>query len=163
MSKIDFTRLKELLNYDKDSGCFYWKQNQGRRIKAGDIAGCIHHNGYIVICINKKQYQAHRLAWLYIYKEFPKSSIDHINGIRSDNKISNLREATQSENCQNLKKSRGSSGFLGVSIDSQRRNRWKASIKLYGKTTHLGWYKTPQEAHQAYIEAKRKMHPFGTL
>lgn len=163
MSKIDSTRLKELLTYDEEFGCFYWRQNRGRRIKAGDVAGCIHRNGYIVIVIDKKQYQAHRLAWLYVYGVFPKNSIDHINGWRADNRIFNLREATQAENCQNLKKSRGLSGFLGVSIDTQRRNRWKASIKLGGKSHHIGWFKTPEAAHEAYLLAKRNMHPFGTL
>lgn len=163
MSKIDSTRLKEILTYDNESGCFHWRQNRGHRIKIGDVAGCVHHTGYIVISIDKKQYQAHRLVWLYVYGSFPKNNIDHINGCRSDNRISNLRDATQSENCQNLKKSRGLSGFLGVSIDTQRRNRWKASIKVNGKNHHIGWFKTPDAAHKAYLLIKRKIHPFGTL
>jgi len=163
MSTIDFTRLKEIFTYDEEFGRFHWKQNQGRRIKAGDVAGCVHHNGYIVIGINKKQYQAHRLVWLYVHGTFPKYNIDHINGLRSDNRILNLREATQAENCQNLKKSRGLSGLLGASIDTQRQNRWKASIKLKGKNYHLGWFKTPEAAHEAYLLAKRSIHPFGTL
>ena len=163
MSKIDSTRLKDFLTYDPKSGQFYWKINRGYHIKVGDVAGCLHHNGYIVISIEKQQHQAHRLAWLYVYGEYPKHYIDHINGIRSDNKIQNLRDATQAENCQNLKKPRGQSGFLGVSIDTFRKNRWKSSIKLNGKNIHLGWFKTPEEASQAYIQAKRQFHPFNTL
>ena len=163
MSKIDSTRLKDFLTYDLQSGKFYWKTNRGYHIKVGDVAGCLHHSGYIVIAIEKQQYQAHRLAWLYVHGEYPKNHIDHINGIRSDNRIENLRDAIQSENCQNLKKSRGLSGLLGASIDPVRKNRWKSSIKLNGKNIYLGWFKTPKEAHQAYIQAKRQLHPFGTL
>lgn len=163
MSKIDSTRLKHFLTYDEEYGQFYWRQDVGRRVKAGDVAGCLHHKGYVVIVIEKRQYQAHRLAWLYVNGSHPKAQIDHINGVRSDNRITNLREASQAENCQNLKKSRGTSGFLGVTIDSVRGNRWKASIKLNGENIHLGWFKTPEQAHESYLTAKRSLHPFGTL
>lgn len=163
MSSLNSTRLKELLQYNHDTGVFTWIDNRGTRFKAGSEAGCLTSHGYVQIRIDAKSYAAHRLVWLYMYGSFPDCSIDHIDGDKTNNARANLRLATQAENCQNLKKSRGSSGYLGVTKDSQRSNRWKASIKLHGKTTHLGWYKTPQEAHQAYVEAKRKMHPFGTL
>jgi hypothetical protein len=163
MSRIDSTRLKQLFTYDEEYGYFYWRVDRGHTTKAGDIAGCLHHNGYVVITIEKRQYQAHRLVWLYVHGKYPDAQIDHINNIRSDNRITNLRQATQAENCQNLKKSRGSSGFLGVSLDSTRGNRWGASIKTNGKKHHLGWFKTAEQAHEAYLLAKRTMHPFGTL
>lgn len=163
MSQIDSTQLKECLTYDEEFGCFYWRHNRGRRVKAGDVAGCLHHKGYVVITIGKKQYQAHRLAWLYVHGKYPEAQIDHINNVRSDNRISNLRQATQAQNCQNLRKSRGSSGFLGVSFDSTRGNRWNASIKLDGKKYHLGWFKTAEQAHQAYLYAKRNLHPYGSI
>jgi citrate synthase len=163
MSKIDSTRLKQLLTYDEEYGSFYWRVDRGHTTKAGDVAGCLHHNGYVVITIEKKQYQAHRLVWLYVHGKYPDAQIDHINNIKSDNRITNLRQATQAENCQNIKKSRGASGYLGVSIDSARGNRWKSSIRVNGKTHHLGWFKTPEQAHEAYLLAKRAMHPFGTL
>lgn len=163
MRELDSTYLKELFNFNPIDGIFTYKTKRSNKLPIGAVAGCISKKGYMVCMIDQKQYQGHRLAWLYHYGVFPKSHIDHINGIRSDNRIENLREASQAENCQNLKKSRGASGFLGVTIDSHRKNRWKSSIKLNGKQTHLGWYKTPEEAHQAYIKAKRELHPFGTL
>lgn len=163
MSSIDSTLLKQLLKYDPETGVFTWINDMGRRVKAGKEAGCLHHKGYVQIRINGKSYLAHRLAWLYVYGEWPEYGIDHINGFKTENHISNLRQADQSQNSQNLKRSRGSSGFLGVSIDIDRKNRWKASIKLNGKTTHLGWFKSPEQAHEAYVAAKRAMHPFGTL
>ena len=163
MSELNSTRLKEFLKYNPDTGVFIWEQNIGRRVKSGQKAGCLHPSGYVQIRFNGKSYSAHRLAWFYVHGAWPKESIDHINNIRSDNRILNLREANQSENCQNLKKSRGASGFLGVSIDSVRGNRWKSAIKLNGKNYHLGWFKTAEQAHEVYLIAKRTMHPFGTL
>jgi hypothetical protein len=163
MSNLNFTRLKELLKYNPDTGVFTWINNMGRRVKANAEAGCLTRQGYVQIRIDAKSYAAHRLIWLYMYESFPSMSIDHIDGDKTNNARANLRIVTQSENCQNLKKSRGKSGFLGVTIDSQRKNRWKASIKLNGKQQHIGWYKTPEEAHQAYVQAKRLVHPFGTL
>ena len=163
MSSLNSTRLKELLQYNHDTGVFRWINNMGKRVKAGSEAGCLTRQGYVQIRIDDKSYAAHRLVWLYMYGEFPNLYIDHIDGDKTNNARENLRLATQSENCQNLKKSRGKSGFLGVTIDSQRKNRWKASIKLNGKQQHIGWYHTPEEAHQAYLKAKREMHPFGTL
>jgi hypothetical protein len=163
MSNLNSTRLKELLQYNHDTGVFIWINNMGRRIKAGAEAGCLTRQGYVQIRIDAKSYAAHRLVWLYMYGSFPSMSIDHIDGDKTNNARKNLRLATQAENCQNLKKSRGKSGFLGVSKDTARGNRWKASIKLNGKQQHISWYQTPEEAHQAYVEVKRSKHPFGTL
>jgi hypothetical protein len=163
MRELDSTYLKELFNYYPETGIFTWKIYRSNKSPIGGIAGCNSKKGYMVVIIDGKQYQGHRLAWLYHYGSWPKSGLDHINNIRNDNRIANIREATQSENSQNLKKGRGKFGLLGVSIDSKRKNRWKSTIKLHGKQTHLGWHKTPEEAHQAYIKAKRELHPFGTL
>ena len=162
MSKIDSTRLKELLQYNPSTGNFTWIANMGKRVKAGQVAGCIHHMGYVVIYKDKKSYLAHRLAWLYVYGEYPTNNIDHINGIRSDNRIENLRDATQAENCQNIHKVRCSSGLMGAYFD-KTRSRWYSAIKLNGKSKLLGHFKTAKDAHQVYISAKRLMHPFGNL
>lgn len=163
MNVIDCTELKKILNYDSQTGVFTWISDMGRRVKAGQIAGCLHHSGYLQIRYNQKSYLAHRLAWLYVHGEWPKKHLDHINGIKSQNNIDNLRQVSHAENTQNLKSSRGTTGFLGVSIDTARKNRWSAKIKLNGKSKHLGWFKTPEEAHQAYVTAKRQLHPFGTI
>jgi HNH endonuclease len=163
MSNLNFTRLNELLKYDPDTGIFTWINNMGKRVKAGSKTGCLHHTGYLQSRIDGKNYLCHRLAWLYVYGEFPELNLDHIDSNKTNNCIANLREVTQAQNCQNLKKSRGSSGFLGVSLDPIRKNRWKSSIKLNGKSKHLGWYKTPEQAHEVYKSAKLLIHPFGTI
>lgn len=162
MSNINSTDLKQLLKYDSETGSFTWLVSPSKRIKAGSLAGSLHHKGYIQIRINKKNYLAHRLAWLYHYGTLPNKTIDHINGEKNDNRITNLRDISQSDNCQNLLRSRGSSGLIGAHFQ-KLRNRWSSSIKLNGIKTHLGYFKTAEEAHTAYLAAKRSMHPSNTL
>lgn len=96
-------RLKELFSYNEKTGIFTRLVSIGRRGKVGNIAGSKNWDGYLLICIDNKNYAAHRLAWMYTYGSFPKIT-DHINGIRDDNRISNLREVTMRENLQNRKK-----------------------------------------------------------
>ena len=86
--------LKELLDYNPETGLFTW--NVYNNIKNKTTAGTF-NDGYIQIKIKQKIYQAHRLAWLYVYGEWPKGQIDHINGIRDDNRIENLRDVTNRE------------------------------------------------------------------
>lgn len=108
-------KLKELLEYDPISGVFRRKINIGGA-KIGDIAGTDNGDGYMKIRVAGKSYKAHRLAWLYVMGRWPKNDIDHINGVRCDNRIINLREATRAENKQNTRKanSNNRTGLLGV-------------------------------------------------
>jgi len=167
--------LKQLLHYNSETGIFTWKERPNNSFKsvkgtswnvkfAGKITGSLNTIGYLTICINNKAYYAHRLAWLYVYGYFPKDKIDHINGIKKDNRIENLRECNNSENFQNLKtaKSHNKSGFLGVSFHRDR-NKYFSRIVIDRKMKNLGYFETAIEAHFAYLESKRKIHPFGTL
>jgi hypothetical protein len=157
--------LKSILSYDPETGVFVRKIKTTNSVKIGDMAGYITPYGYISISINRKRQQAHRLAWFYIYGEFPKYDIDHINGIRHDNRIENLRLATRSENMQNLKKAKSdnkSTGLLGTFLD-KRDGRIYARIKINKNLIHLGCFETKEEAHEAYLTAKRECHEFGTL
>lgn len=158
-------RLKELLEYNPLTGLFIRLTNsRGKNSRIGDIAGCLDKNdGYINISIDNKGYRAHRLAILYTKGEFPKYLVDHENGIKHDNRLINLRIGNSSENMQNQTKAMitNSSGFLGVGV--HKNGTFKAGIKINGKPKHLGYFKTPELAHAAYIEAKRKLHPFGVL
>ena len=88
---ITQSKLKELVNYDQDTGIFTWKKRTSNRIKIGDIIGNLHNCGYIEMGVNGKRYLAHRLAWLYVYGYMPKL-IDHINTNKQDNRICNLYE-----------------------------------------------------------------------
>lgn len=135
--------------------------------KSGEIAGTLHHSGYIHIRIGKHKYLAHRLAWLYVYGEFPKDMLDHINGIRDDNRICNLRGATHSENRRNMNVINSNSGFKGVHFqgtDSSgyiRNKPYKAIIGVNGKSIYIGSYYTPDEASLAYeTYAKRQFKEF---
>jgi len=163
MNNIDSTKLRELLDYNPDTGIFIWKVNPCKNKKAGIEAGSI-ATGYRTIKVLKKRYQAHRLAWLYVYGEMPLKLIDHINGNPLDNRIVNLREATNYENSQNIYKpqTNNTSGFLGITY-MPKKKKWRAKITVEGKRLSLGYYKTPEDAHKAYIEAKRKYHPFSKL
>jgi hypothetical protein len=154
--------LKNLLYYNPDNGIFTWKNTLSNRVKIGDIAGTKMQSGEIVIGIDGKRYFAHRLAWFYIHGTWPKKLIDHINTIRSDNRIVNLREATKSENGQNRKKSNSNNpnNLLGV---SRHYKKYAAKITINRNLIHLGTFDTPELAHQAYLEAKRQLHSHNTL
>ena len=161
-------RLKELLQYDPETGVFTRRIATGYRgrYKAGTVAGSLEKDsGYILIGVDGVQYRAHRLAWLYTHGSFPAHGIDHKDTIRSHNWLSNLRPATQSQNGQNLRtpKASNKSGFLGVCLSTPLGDKWKATIKVNGKYKFLGVFQTPEEASAAYLSAKRKYHPFQTL
>jgi hypothetical protein len=161
MAGTDLTaqRLRELLHYDPETGIFTRAvSRQGRNGLAGCVAGGKTESGYIRISLYNRLHRAHRLAWLYMFGDWPSGDIDHINGIRGDNRIENLRDVSTSVNMQNQREAqpRNASGFLGVTIHG---SRFEASIKLNGKNIYLGSYKTPELAHAAYLEKKRGIHP----
>lgn len=130
--------LKELLRYEPETGCFFWKECRRGRTKAGGIAGYYKYNhatnkGYWHIKINSVKYPAHRLAWLYVVGVMPEKEIDHINGDGSDNRFENLREVSRRENAKNLKlSSANKSGVCGV-LYLGKRNRWKSVIVVDGR------------------------------
>lgn len=153
------TQLKKFLSYDPQTGIFIRIAAPRPQVAwyVGSAAGYITDNGYCVINIDHKRnrYRAHRLAWLYMTGEWPRGDIDHINGDRLDNRWSNLREATRSQNLGNSRiPSTNKSGFKGVSFDG-RRNKWLAQITIDGVHYHLGRYDKAEDAAQAYREALR--------
>lgn len=152
----------DLLQYDASTGEFTWIKSPSNNVKAGTLAGGISHRGYRYIRVNMKQYLAHRLAWLFYYGKWPSGEIDHINGIKTDNRISNLRDVSHSVNKQNLKKARSDNvtGLIGV---SPHCGKYRSYIAIGGKRLYLGHYDTAEEAHKVYIEAKRKLHEGNTL
>lgn len=152
------TVIRDALSYDPSTGLFTWRVSPCKNVKAGDAAGFSRAGGYVGIQIGGKTYYAHRLAWLYVHGRWPTHQLDHINRIRGDNRIANLRECTNTENQQNRNVSRANvSGFTGVSWNRAAR-KWVAQIRAHGRKQYLGLFPTSEAAHAAYTEAKRKFH-----
>jgi hypothetical protein len=153
-------RLRALLDYCPQSGVFRWKRKTGSQ-SFGEIAGAKHVSGYVEIGLDGKTYKAHRLAWLYLYGDWPESEVDHINGIRDDNRAANLRHATRAENMQNKKRyASNASGVQGVCFH-KATGKWVASIQASKRRRHLGVFCSKEDAGAAYQKAKQDMHKFS--
>lgn len=165
MAKNDLTaqRLREVLDYDPDTGVFTWKARLGGRRLAGQPAGIVNKAiGYAVIGLDGCRYYAHRLAWMFVHGRWPILHIDHINGDRADNRIANLRDVSAQTNMQNMRDAPGGGRLIGASFDS-KRGLFQSGIRVNGKRVRLGRFKTADEAHAAYVEAKRRLHVGCTI
>lgn len=170
MGKRDLTaqELRQVIDYDATTGVFIWKHrlsSAGRAVKrCGKQAGSVDLYGRIVIRLHGVLYFAHQLAWLYVYGDWPDGVIDHINGNPADNRISNLRDIPQSTNMQNRRfpKAVNPLNTLGVSWH-KAAGRYRARLTVDRKEIHLGLFDSVEDAHRAYLEAKRKLHPGCTL
>lgn len=158
-------QLRELLSYDPDTGEFFWREDvvgkssswmakySGKQTFTTDCG-----SGYRRAQIEKCDVRAHRVAWAMYYGKWPDDEIDHINGIRHDNRIINLREASRFTNGSNVPMHRDcSSGLKGAYWHGQR-NRWTSRIRANGETRYLGLFDTAQEAHEAYCKAAKELH-----
>lgn len=155
-------RLRELLEYDPETGDFRWKFDRGSKAPAGAIAGGL-NKGYWLISIDGRRRRAHRLAWLYVHGVWPSGEIDHRNENKVDNRIANLREATRRQNTENISLPRrdNKSSTRGVSTKPRKgRPCWSARIVVDGKQRYLGQFDSPEEAAAAYLAAKAELHPF---
>ena len=143
--------LRNLISYNPETGHLYWIAQGRGRIKKKP-AGTTTSSGYLGVMIHGKRVYSHRICWALHYGTWPVEQIDHINGVKSDNRIINLREATNSQNGKNLKlSSRNTSGVSGVHFDNWA-GKWRASIKVDGRSINLGRWNDKQEA----ISARKK-------
>ena len=150
MEHINQNHLQSALKYDADTGLFTWLKPTSNRVKAGAPAGALRNHGYVVVGFKGNHYLAHRLAWFYSYGTWPKGEVDHINRNRQDNRLANLRDTTRSENARNTgAQANSSSGIKGVSWDKICK-RWRVQIRINGKQTYVGVFKTIKEATVAY-------------
>jgi len=164
--------LRDLLDYDPKTGALTWRKrpssmfssesakNAWNARHAGKKAGSLHSKGYLSTQIFCRRYFIHRIVFAIHNGRWPKDQIDHINGVRTDNRIENLRDVSNSENMQNQRaatKSNKTSGLLGVSWH-KACGKWRAQIRVDGKSTEIGFYADKHEAHDAYLRAKRDMH-----
>lgn len=155
---MDANLLRTLFSYNADTGEFVRLYVPARGAK-DKPTGSIANNGYLQLKIKGKVYSQHRLAWLYVYGTWPSQNIDHINGNRTDNRISNLRDVSQAVNVKNRRtaKRTNSTGVLGVTR-SRRTGRFEACIRFDGRTIRIGSFLTAEDAGDAYMAAKRQYH-----
>lgn len=152
-------RLKQVLDYNPDTGVFHWKIPIGPRVRVGDVAAVYKGNGYARIQIDGVRYNAHRLAWLYVYGVYPEILVDHINLDKSDNRIANLRVATETENRRNTKTLKNSkTGVKGVTHSTSCLGKYEARIGDKGKNYYLGVFETIEAAKEALDKKRQELH-----
>lgn len=160
---IRFSDVSEQLAYCPNTGIFTWKVRRTGTAAAGSRAGGYKKGGYRQILVCGKRLLEHRLAFLFMTGEFPKFDVDHINGIRDDNRWANLRDVPTAVNMQNQQALRNKAGGLLGAHWHKRLRKWAASICLDGKIIHIGYFATAEEAHAAYVSKKRQIHVGGRL
>lgn len=148
--------VRALLDYDPATGVFTRRVRTSSQVAVGERAGTLDSGGYRRIRIGNQRYQAARLAWLWVHGRWPAHEIDHINRVRNDDRIANLREATRIEQEGNKgPPAHNNSGLRGVSWDKRDR-RWRAGIRINGRKRNLGNFSTKEEASAAYGAAARE-------
>lgn len=155
-------RLWRMLDYDDKTGLFTWRVSPGGPSKLGTPVGSVSSDGYLKIMLDGRTHSAHRLAFLYMTGFWPAGEVDHRDGDRLNNRWSNLRDVAHQTNAQNRRTSGNAVGLLGVS-KHHRSERYRATLRVNGRNMRLGWFATPEEAHQVYVNAKRKFHEGNTL
>ena len=166
LKQITAEVAREHFSYCAQTGSLIWIKPRARRLKPGDTAGAINGQGYRDVRFLGISIAAHRLAWLIAHGRWPAKFIDHINGDRADNRLTNLREISNSENLQNQRRARADNmraGLLGVGFH-KASGRFRARIGLPGGAQkHLGLFDSAEAAHAAYLLAKREHHSAGMI
>lgn len=157
--------IRGLFDLNVETGELRWKAGTARGRHSNPVAGSVNRLGYRQIKIGKKSYLAHRIVWAIVHGVWPRKHVDHIDGSKDHNAVTNLRLVTASQNMQNLAVTgrRSVSGLVGASYvpgTSRRRECWEARIKVNGVSQHIGRFKSPEAAHAAYISAKAQLHPY---
>lgn len=163
--QLDVEYLRQVLDYNPDTGVITWRARTSTRNQVGDVAGAV-GQGYRKICVGRTDFLAHVLAWVILHGRLPDGDIDHVNGDGTDNREINLREVTRSVNNENQKKPHkgNKSGYLGVAKVSRGHNTYYlASINVNKQTHYLGCFKCPKKASRRYLKAKRELHVGNTL
>lgn len=148
-------RLRELLDYDSLTGLFRWRVARSGRGSKDWFAGAAHGSGYLVVCVEQRNYRAHRLAWLHVKGVWPRRTIDHRNRVKSDNRFDNLRDVSLRVNVQNH-----GDPFSGIERRERKTGtRWRARISHFGRLVNVGTFDSEQAARDAIVEARTLMHP----
>lgn len=154
MKGLTQEQLKESLAYDAETGLFTRLRRTDPNPRSAVKVGCLASNGYLMIRVRTQRYLAHRLAWLYVHGEFPEGHLDHVNGVKDDNRIANLRVATTSQNNANTGLwKHNTSGAKGVHFDAAN-SKWMAYIQIDGRFRNLGRFGSFDEAVAARLAAQ---------
>lgn len=152
--KLTQKRLKDVLDYNPDTGVFTWRVYRGRKAMIGSTSGTITKAGRLRIQIDGYCFLAHRLAWLYVYGYIPENEIDHIDRDPMNNRIKNLREASRLCNARNVgTRKDNTSGIIGVCWYPSTK-KWTAQISHKGKRLRLGYFKSKLDAAKSRYEAE---------
>ena len=151
--------VRYLFDYCPETGVIRNRTWRSNRAKAGQVAGSIHQQGYRIIRVAKKHYRGHWIAWAHFYGDWPTDQVDHMNGIRDDNRICNLRACSGAANSQNIVVERRTTD-MPQGVTRLPSGNYSARIKINRKHTHIGVYSTCEAAHDAYLSAKKESHPF---
>lgn len=157
-------RARELFHYDPETGLLTWKTRYSpfSRVRIGAVAGRMDHKGYRTVTIKSYEYFIHRVIWLMVTGEWPKFSVDHINGNRVDNRLANLRDIPHVMNMHNYHRANSGNKLSLLGVTQRPSGKFRAQIRK-GENIHLGTFETAEAAHAAYVEAKRSMHEGNTL
>ena len=159
-TKLTQERLKELLHYDPETGVLLRVKSGSRLDIVGRPAGTTTATGYLTTMVDGVSHYCHRLAWLYVYGVWPAGQIDHRNGVRSDNRIANLRDCTCRENQQNRARPSGAANpFRGVSWHARDRH-WRAAVTINGTKKNLGAFPKAEDARRAVQRARFEYYGF---
>lgn len=154
--------LASLFAYDPETGALSYRSPPSNFLQPGAKAGSVNRLGWCVVMVQRKALKVHRVAWALHCGIWPTQPIDHINGNRADNRIANLRLATPKLNAQNKRRATKANkcGVLGACMEGKT---FRARIKVDGRNLTIGRFNTAEEAHVAYVEAKRRLHEGCTL
>lgn len=150
-------RVRDVLNYDPNTGILRWRVATGKKARPGKVVGCTDGHRRVLVGIDGYRTRAHILVWVWVHGEWPSMMIDHINGDPSDNRLCNLRLATPSQNQANRRRRCDNcSGLKGVHLHRQT-GKWRAQIRVGGRSQHIGLFVSKEEAHAAYMGAATKL------
>jgi hypothetical protein len=159
-SALTQKRLQEVLDYNPETGIFTWKAptKQQWNQKIGAEAGSYDQKGYRKIMVDRVRVTSHVLAWMYVYGVWPSAHVDHINMVKDDNRIANLREANDSQNKANCPAYKNNPTGLKGAYWYPKTQTWVSKIRKDNKLVHLGAFQTAEQAHEAYSNAVRNYH-----
>ena len=156
--KVSHARLLSMLVYDPLTGVFTWRVSRGGCTSGDVVGGCPNEDGYLLVKLDGRVYKAHRLAFFYMTGEWPANDIDHWDRNPANNRWTNLRPATRSQNAANgPRRINNTSGFKGVSLH-KRLGKFRADIAIGGKKIYLGLFDDPAEAHAAYCAKAAELY-----